>query len=67
MSEFLHYPVVRGAVSGVIAAAVVDIHSFMSWTNYHEALEYNWSTAIFRWAQGAIAGAITAAGYGALL
>lgn len=58
--------ILHGAVSGMVAAAGVDIHAFMQWKNWHDAATYDWGTATFRWAAGAILGAATAAGYGAL-
>ena len=67
MNAFLHNPIMRGAVSGALAAAVVDIHAFLSWKNVQDALAYNWSTAAFRWFQGAVTGAIAGAGFGSLV
>lgn len=50
-SEVLHSPVVRGAVSGVLAAAVVDLHAFLGWKNVEEFASYSWGTPSFgnRW------------------
>ena len=67
MSAFLHYPIVRGAISGVLAAAVVDFHAFMRFQNIQEAAKYQWGTAAFRWGQGAVSGALAAAGFVAVL
>lgn len=55
---------VMGAVSGVIAAAAVDYGAFRSWKSVQDALAYNWKLAAWRWCQGAVAGVITAAGFG---
>ncbi len=57
-------PIVRGALSGLLAAVVVDLHAFLTWKSLDEAKSYNWPTAIFRWSQGTIAGAVAAAGLG---
>jgi hypothetical protein len=65
-SEVLHSPAVRGAVSGVLAAAVVDLHAFLGWKNVEEFASYSWGTAALRWVQGAISGALAGAGFGAL-
>ena len=62
MIAVLTHPVVRSAIAGALAAAVVDIHAFMSWKSFNDAARYNWSTATFRWLQGAVAGMITGMG-----
>lgn len=54
----------QGALSGALAAAVVDFAAFRSWKNMSEAYAYDWPTAFWRWFQGAVAGAVTAAGLG---
>jgi hypothetical protein len=58
----LQNPLFRGAVSGLLAAAVVDFHAFLTWKSAHDVATYDWGTATFRWAQGAVAGAFAAAG-----
>jgi hypothetical protein len=65
--KFLQLPFVRGAISGAGAAAVVDIHAFLSFKSIQEAATYQWNTAVFRWVQGAVSGAILGAGLGAWL
>lgn len=60
----LHNPILMGALSGFIAAVTVDYHAFLSWTSFGFFKSYSWSTAIFRWIQGIVVGAITAAGIG---
>lgn len=62
--DFLHNPIVQGAINGVVAAAVVDFAAFRSWKSFQDAASYSWSTAAFRWFQGAVVGAISAAGLG---
>lgn len=52
----------KGAISGLLAAAVVDFHAFLTWKNAHDVASYDWATAAFRWFQGAVAGAVAAAG-----
>lgn len=60
--SFLENVYVKGALTGALAAAAVDIAAFRSWKSINEALEYEWSIAIFRWGQGAVVGFLTAAG-----
>lgn len=67
MKEFLANPIVAGAVAGAVAAAAVDFQAFRAWKNVSEATSYDWGTALWRWFQGAVVGAVTATGYGALL
>ena len=64
--DWLHHPIVKGALSGALAAASVDLAAFRAWKNVHDALTYQWSTAAFRWFQGAVLGALASAGLGAL-
>lgn len=56
-----------GAAGGALAAARVDYAAFKSWKDVHEAMQYNWWTAVWRWFQGAVGGAIGALGAGALI
>jgi hypothetical protein len=66
-ADILHNPIVQGAINGVVAAAVVDFAAFRSWKNVHDAAAYDWGTAAWRWFQGAVVGAATGAGLGALV
>lgn len=67
MHAFLMYPVVHGAVTGLITAAGIDLHAFLSWKKVQDAVAYDWGVALWRWFQGAVSGAIVAAGYGAVI
>jgi hypothetical protein len=58
----LHSAAAKGALSGALAAAVVDFHAFTTWKSFHDAATYNWSTASWRWLQGAITGALVGGG-----
>lgn len=58
----LRLPVVRGALAGMVAAARVDYIAFKAWRSFHDIATYDWRTAMWRWTQGAIVGAITAIG-----
>lgn len=54
--------ILKGAIAGLIAAAAVDIQAFRSWKSFDEARNYSWPLAAWRWAQGAILGAMMVAG-----
>ncbi len=66
LSEVLANKFVAGALTGLLAAAVVDFGAFRSWKNFNEAYSYDWPTAGWRWFQGAVSGLLTAAGIGAI-
>lgn len=61
-----HSPIVKGALSGFVSAAAVDLHAMFKFTGWKDFSQYNWSTATFRWAIGLVTGALTAAGLGAI-
>ena len=61
-----HHYVARGAITGFVAAAATDLHAFKMWKSVDEAKAYQWGVAAWRWFQGAVLGALTAAGLGAL-
>jgi len=54
----------RGAISGVVTAAIVDVGAFRGWKSWDDALTYQWGIATFRWFQGAVIGALTGLGLG---
>ena len=56
-----------GALTGWVASAATDYHAFLTWKSFGDVREYNWGTALFRWIQGALSGALTGAGLGSLL
>ena len=64
MQELLANRLFQAALAGVLAAAAVDLQAFRSFKSLSEFASYSWSTAIFRWGQGAIVGALTALGLG---
>ena len=63
MTDLLANKWVHAAVAGAVAAALIDFAAFRAWKSWSDALSYNWSTAAFRWLQGAVAGVVTAAGF----
>lgn len=66
MLAVLHSPIVKGAVAGALAAAAVDYRAFRAWKTFNEVVAYDWRTAAFRILQGAVLGAVTSLGTGAL-
>jgi sensor domain CHASE-containing protein len=56
-------PIVRGAFTGALGAALVDVRAWQSWTD----AVFNLKLASWRWVQGAIIGAVGGAGLQALL
>lgn len=65
-ADLLHSHILNGAISGALAAASVDINAFRQWKSFDDAAAYDWKKALFRWVQGAIVGALSAAGIGAI-
>ncbi len=54
-----------GVVSGVVSAAVVDIHAFqVSKTPLLDLKKFSWKTAVTRWAMGGVAGGMASLGLG---
>ena len=53
--------IIAGALSGFVAAAVVDIHA---WSKTSE--RFDWALAVKRWVAGAVSGASAAIGIGSL-
>ena len=66
-TDFVHNAVVRGAATGALGAAWVDFAAFRKWSSFEDALHYQWGLAIWRWFQGAVIGAVTAAGWSTLI
>lgn len=61
LTAITHSHLFHGAVAGVLIAAKVDYSAFRDWKSFHDVATYNWSTALWRWTQGAIIGMATAA------
>lgn len=64
MQEWMQNPIVKGAITGAVSAAAVDFAAFRAWKSVHDAMAYSWGLALWRWFQGAVVGAVTAAGLG---
>lgn len=60
----VHSAAFKGAVSGVLGAGAADFAAFKSWKSFHDAAEYQWGVAAWRWLQGAVLGAASGAGLG---
>lgn len=65
--QILKHPIVAAAIAGALAAARVDYVAFKEWKSVDDFTRYDWKTAGFRWAQGAVSGALSAAGIGYLV
>ena len=59
-------PMVKGAIAGLLSAALVDFAAFRAWQSYDDVRRFDWRMAAFRWAQGVVVGAVTAAGIGGM-
>ena len=62
MTWIAHHPVAHAAASGALSAALIDIAAFRKWQSWHDAAEYQWGLASWRWFQGGFYGAM--AGWG---
>lgn len=58
-----HNSIVRGALTGFAAAAMVDVHTFLAWKKVQDFATWDWRTALMRWIQGTIYGALTGVGF----
>ncbi len=47
---------VRGAISGFLAATLIDVQAFRRFKSLDEFAAYDWRLAAFRGAQGAVVG-----------
>lgn len=59
--------VLIGAISGLVPAVLVDIHSYKNALEKDSSETFNWKLAIIRWIYGAASGAATGAGIGAAM
>lgn len=66
MTSPLVQNIIRGGATGILSAAAVDFAAFRTWKSWHDLAVYDWQVAGWRWFQGAVMGAATGAGYGAL-
>lgn len=62
--DLLQSSLFKGALAGLLSAALVDFAAFRSWKSFDDLKTYQWRTALFRWGQGAVVGLVTAAGLG---
>lgn len=64
--DALQHPIVVGAIGGLIVATAVDFQAFRAFKSYEEFRSYSWGLAAFRAVQGAVLGALSVIGIGAL-
>ena len=67
MTEFLHGPIARGILVGLISAAAVDFKVFLGFHEWSDFRSFDLSTASYRWFLGAVTGGLSAAGLGWVL
>lgn len=58
LSQFWHSTFMSGALPSTVMVAAVDFQAFRSFKNIHDAAEYQWGTALFRWGQAFIGGGL---------
>lgn len=58
---------VMGAAGGWASAAKVDFEAFKHWQSFSDVAAYSWSTALFRWIQGAVIGGVLTSGLGGVI
>ncbi len=71
MLAFAQMPAVRhaavGALGGLLVAIRADSESFRAWKCWADVGHFDWSIASFRYIKGAVIGALTFAGFGAMV
>jgi hypothetical protein len=64
--EWLQHPAVTGAIAGVLVATKQDWDSFRGFQSFQQFAAYSWGLFAWRVAQGAVIGAASVYGIGAL-
>lgn len=59
--------VAKGAMSGMLAAILVDYHAFQTFKCWDDVATYNWKLASFRWFQGAVVAGAAMAGLNSVI
>lgn len=67
VAVILHSAAFKGAVAGFASAFSVDLHAFTKFNGWKDFGSYDFGVATFRWFTGIVTGALTGAGYGALI
>lgn len=55
-------PLLHGALHGAGGAMLVDYAAFRTFKRWNDLASYDWGVATLRWVQGALGGALVAAG-----
>lgn len=63
----LHTPTVVGLLGGLVAAIKADHEAFRKWNSWQDVRSFDWNVASYRYARGAMLGALTGAGIGSVL
>ncbi len=58
----LKQPVVKGAIAGALASARADYEAFKAFKSLEQFAAYDWRVCAWRVIQGAVIGAVSAAG-----
>lgn len=66
-AQIFSHPVVIASLFSAAAAARTDYEAFKSWDEWRDIKTYKWKTALWRWFQGAVIGAVGASAIGTLL
>jgi len=66
MRSLLQHPILQGAISGALGGLVVDINAYLAWAKARDGMIYDVRVALSRIVQGAVSGALAAAGLGGL-
>ena len=67
ISQIVHDPLFKSAVTGALVAAAVDYHAFRNFKSWDDLVRYRWGLASWRWFQGAVVSAVAGSGISALL
>lgn len=63
LMSIVRSPMFHAIVTGIATAAAVDVHVFLGFKKIEEASTYDWRTALLRWTQGAVYGALAGLGF----
>lgn len=67
LNWIVHTPAFKGALSGFLSAAAVDFHALLKFNGWKDVKGYDWSVASWRWVVGTVTGALSGAGFSAMI